>query len=354
MKICFIAPASNYHTQKWCKWFLNIGYKVEVISFTEGNIDGCDVHYINSGVNVRQNDSQKIKYLLQAKKVHDLVKCIKPDIINVHYATSYGTVAALACLPPYYLSVWGSDIYDFPKKSIFHRAMLIFSLKRANYLLSTSKAMAKEASKYTNKHIDITPFGVDCNLFSPNKVHRDINNKLNTKNGNQYVIGTVKALSDKYGIATLLKATALFVKAHPEISIQLRIAGKGPQESQYKALAKKLNIDTLTHWLGFISQDEAAVEWANMDCAIIPSESESESFGVSAVEAQACGTATIITDIPGLMEATTPGKSSLVVKRKCAQELAKAIYKMYIDLDLRNNMARNGREFVLHNYEINK
>ena len=50
-----------------------------------------------------------------------------------------------------------------------------------------------------------------------------------------------------------------------------------------------------------------------MDCAIIPY--ESESFGVSAVEAQACSCPVIISDIPGLMEATNPGVTSLVVLR---------------------------------------
>ena len=45
MKICFIAPANNYHTQKWCHWFRNRGHQIDVISFTEGEIEGCTVHY---------------------------------------------------------------------------------------------------------------------------------------------------------------------------------------------------------------------------------------------------------------------------------------------------------------------
>ncbi len=105
----------------------------------------------------------------------------------------------------------------------------------------------------------------------------------------------------------------------------MRIAGKGPQEESYHKLASELRIDDITYWLGFISQEEAASEWANMDVAIIPSTLESESFGVSAVEAQACGTAVIISDIPGLMEATRPGETSLVVHRNAPNEIASAI-----------------------------
>ena len=350
MKICFIAPANNYHTQKWCNWFKNRGHQIDVISFTEGEIEGCTVHYINSGAGVHGSDTQKLKYLLQAKKVHKIVNEIHPDVINAHYATSYGTVAALAKIPPYHLSVWGSDVYDFPKRSIFHRWMLQFSLNKATYLFSTSKAMAKEAGKYTSKKFEITPFGVDCELFSPDKTRTKVDNIVNTKNGQDYVIGTVKSLSDKYGIATLLCATALLKKNHPEVPVQLRIAGKGPQENEYKALAKELGIDNITHWLGFISQEQAAVEWASMDCGIIPS--ESESFGVSAVESQACCTPVIISDIPGLMEATMPGVTSIVVPRKNPAKLAEAMYEMYDGVAKREQMGKQGREFVCKTYEL--
>ena len=354
MKICFIAPANNYHTKKWCNWFRNRDHQIDVISFTDGVIEGCNVHYINSGAGVRGSDVQKLKYLLQTRKVHDIIKEIKPDVINAHYATSYGTVAALAKLPNYYLSVWGSDVYDFPRKSPFHRMMLQFSLNKASYLLSTSKAMAEEAGKYTTKSFAITPFGVDCKLFAPDKTRTNVYDGFDTKNGRDYVIGTVKSLSDKYGIATILRATALLKEQHPEVPVQLRIAGKGPQENEYKALAKKLGIENITHWLGFISQEQAAVEWASMDCGIIPSESESESFGVSAVEAQACCTPVIISDIPGLMEATIPGKTSAVVPRKNPQELAQVMYGMYVDAKKRHELGEAGRKFVYENYEINR
>ena len=99
----------------------------------------------------------------------------------------------------------------------------------------------------------------------------------------------------------MIKAVAIIKKTRPEIPIKLRIAGKGEKEEEYKQLAVKLGIADVTTWLGFISQEEAAREWANMDVAVIASTLESESFGGSAVEAEACGTAVIISDIPGLM-----------------------------------------------------
>ncbi len=110
-----------------------------------------------------------------------------------------------------------------------------------------------------------------------------------------------------------------------------------------------MGLDDLLTWLGFISQEEVANEWANFDCAIIPS----ESFGVSAVEAQSCGCPVIISDIPRLMEATKPGETSMVIPRGHVDALAEAIVKLYRNPDLRKKMGEAGRAYVRKNYELN-
>lgn len=345
MKICFIAPADNYHTIKWCNWFRGRGHEIHVVSFAYSEIDGVTVHSINSNVDVHGSDFGKLKYLKYAGSVKRIVEQIKPDVINVHYATSYGTVVALSGLKGYVLSVWGSDIYDFPRKSLFHKSMLKFSLSRAKYIFSTSNAMAEETRKYTKKKIEITPFGVDTELFSPNKRNRDLSDV-------DFVVGTVKALTPKYGIEYLLKAVAMIKNDYPQIPIKLRIAGKGSHEKEYKSLAISLEIDDITTWLGFIPQEQAAKEWANMDVAIVPS--ICESFGVSAVEAQACSTPVIISDVPGLMEATSPEQTSMVVPRKDEKALAEAIVNLYENPMMRENMGNEGRRFVGENYELNQ
>ncbi|WP_296117112.1 glycosyltransferase [uncultured Eubacterium sp.] len=345
MRICFLAPASNYHTKKWCKWFTEHGHEVHVVSFINDEINNVDVHFIDTGASADSSDSQKLKYLLKARTVKKVVDEINPDIVNVHYATSYGTVAALSGIKNYVLSVWGMDVYDFPQKSLIHKTMLKFSLYRAKRIFSTSKAMAEETSKYTSKKIEVTPFGVDMDLFNPDKRNR--------QNENEFIVGTVKAITPKYGIDYLLKAVALIKKERPDIPIKLRIAGKGEKLEEYKNLAAQLGIDNLTTWLGFISQEEAAKEWANMDVGVIASTLDSESFGVSAVEAEACETAVIISDIPGLMEATKPCVSSKVIPRCNEYALAHAIIDLFDDENLRKRMGKAGREYVFYNYEVN-
>ena len=66
----------------------------------------------------------------------------RPDILNAHYASGYGTTAALAGAKPLLLSVWGSDVYDFPYQGLLQAMLIRFNLRRATAIASTSRAMA--------------------------------------------------------------------------------------------------------------------------------------------------------------------------------------------------------------------
>lgn len=279
---------------------------------------------------------------------------IEPNFVSVHRAPSYGMIAALSGVKNYALSVWGEDIYVFPQKTILHKLLLKYSLYKAPHLLSTSNAMAIEGSKYTKKSFVITPFGVDMELFSPQKRTRErYSNKerVNTKD-TSFVIGTVKKLDYAYGIDTLLKAVHIVREIRQDIPLQVRIAGTGILEKEYHELANKLGISDITVWLGFLPQEQAAAEWANMDLAVIPS--RRESFGVSAVEAQACGTPVVVSDIDGLKETTSVGKTSVCFCPDDEKDLANKIIALYDDPDRRLEMGYTARQFVSERFEINQ
>lgn len=340
MRILFLAPSSNYHTKKWCGYFVKAGYDVHVVSLTDGEIEGVTVHTLSVKDRANDTDMKKLLYLFSIRKIYQIVKIFKPDYISVHYATSYGLLAALSRIGNYTLSVWGTDIFAFPQKSVLHKIVLQISLKQAKQLMSTSIAMASEAAKYTSKKFEITPFGVDMDLFTPQK---------RSRNDAIFRVGNIKSISEEYGIDYLIKAIYIVSCRRPDIQIELRLAGKGPKEVEYKLLAEELGIASIITWLGFISQEDAAFEWANFDLGVIPS--VRESFGVSAVEAQASGIPVIITDVDGLKEATNPGKTSYVVPVQNEVAIAEAIIYLYDHRDERLSMGNNGRNFVLENFE---
>ena len=347
MKICFVAEANSVHIEKWCRWFLSRGHEVHVISFTPGDIPGAEIHLMDVGLSGEESDAAKLKYLTKGRELRRIIEEIVPDVVNVHYATSYGAVAALAGLRGYALSVWGSDIYDFPKKSALHLAFLKYSLSKADVLFSTSRAMARETRKYSKKPIRVTPFGVDTELFSPEKRTREMYSE-----GREFRIGTVKKLDPKYGIDDLLRAAAIVKERKPDLLLTVDIAGTGTHEEEYHRLAEQLGIADIVCWEGFVDQEKAACIWADLDLAVIPSVLDSESFGVSAVEAEASGVPVLISDVPGLMEATRPGFTSKVVSRQKPEILADAIIDFANDPELCRKLGKNGRKYAVKRYSL--
>lgn len=341
MIICFIGPSNSAHINKWCSYFLKQRYEIHIISFFFNSIEGVHIHHVESGANRESTDTHKIRYLFTSRKIKKIIETIRPDIISVHYATSYGTAVALSGIKDYCLSVWGSDVFEFPNKGFCHKLMLKYSLSKANSLLSTCTSMAIECQKYTRKKINITPFGVDMNCFTPEKRYR--------KNDKKIIIGTVKALSYVYGIEYIIKSAAIVIKRNPSLNIEVRIAGSGENKESLEKLSEDLGISEHIHWLGYISQEEASFEWANMDIAVIPS--LAESFGVSAVEAQASGVPVVISNIPGLMESTSPGVTSIAVETKNDKKIADAIEFLCLNPTIRKKMGKNAREYVLKKYE---
>lgn len=120
MKICFLSDANSIHTKKLCAFFKDRGHEVYVISLNEGVIPNVKVYSFDVSLDKirNKNNLKKLEYLTYRKKVKKLIREINPDIVHAHYATSYGFLGALSNFHPYVLSVWGSDVFDFPRKTI--------------------------------------------------------------------------------------------------------------------------------------------------------------------------------------------------------------------------------------------
>lgn len=341
MKICYLADVNNYHTKKWCNYFLEQGHEVMVISLSEGYIDGCKTYSFKFSKVKELKTIQKLKYLFVVQKIRNILQKEKPDILHSHYASSYGLLGTLSGYHPHFISLWGSDVYIFPKKSLVHKYIIKKALNKKNIILSTSYCMAREASIYTKNPITITPFGVDINLFTPISYE---------ENKNNFIIGINKSLEKIYGIDVLLKAFSIFIKRNKGINAELKIAGKGSQLENLISLTRKLGIENNVEFCGFLSESEMVKFIQNLDLAVFPS--YSESFGVSAIEAQACGIPVIASNIEGFRESTNPQKSSYLFEKGNEQDLFKLIDMLYKNRKLRKEMGSKGRKFVEENFNI--
>lgn len=343
-KICYLADASSTHTKKFCDYFSKHGYEIYVISLNEGELDSAIVYSLNHEVKKLKNERtfKKIGYLRSMKTIKQMIKDIKPDIVHAHFASSYGLLGSLVNFKPYIISVWGTDIYEFPKLNVINKHILKYNLKKADIVLSTSKAMAEETSLYTDKDIHITPFGVDVNFFKPieKKYIKD-----------SIVIGTIKTLEDKYGIDYLIKAFKYVKDNFPDKELKLIIGGDGSKKEYLQNLSKELGIDEDVEFIGYVNQSDIVEVFNRFDIAVFPS--LKESFGVAAVEAEACGIPVVATNVGGLPEATKSGKSAILVNSGNTEELGEAIIELIKDEKKRNKMGLAAREFVCKELDVN-
>ncbi len=355
MKIILLANANSIHTQRWAKGLAERGINIFVFSLskTDSNtfkgIDNIELYSFGFSENFTKNNEgslAKLQYLKVLPVLRKKIKSFNPDILHAHYISGYGTLGALSGFHPLIISVWGSDIFEFPQKSFFHKKLIEYNLKRADEILSTSDTMAIETKKYTNKNIKITPFGINLNKFKPMSV-----DSLFDKD--DIVIGTVKALEKTYGVEYLIRAFAVLHKKLNKLPLRLLIVGKGTQEEYLKQLVIDLKIVEQTKFTGKITYDKIP-QYHNM-CTISIYPSINESFGVSVIESSACEKPVIVSNVGGLPEVVENGVTGIVVPPKNSLELSKAIEKLVLDKELRVQMGKAGRDRVqkMYNWENN-
>jgi len=346
-KILILGDANSSHILKWGLGILSKGYTVTIFSLTpysggilmEKGIDVCSSSYAGKG---------KFLYPFAIDELWQLIKEYKPDIIHAHYASSYGLLGTLSGFHPFIISVWGSDVFDFPKISPIHEWILKLNLKKADKICSTSHIMKEEARKYTDKDIAVIPFGVDLNVFKPMQVHHVFKE-------DSIVIGTIKSLEKKYGIGYLIEAFAILHKRIKGYSLKLLIVGKGSLDTILKAKVKDLGIEAETVFTGFIQPVEIPSYQNMLTISVFPSIDSSESFGVAAVEAMACEKPVIVSGVGGLPEVVEDNVTGLVVPPKNAEKLADAIEKLVSEEGLRNKLGMQARQRVekLYNWQDN-
>lgn len=346
MKLLILSDANSIHTKRWVSSLSS--RRIDIVLFSLSNcndsfyVDFENVKVIGFGKDNKDSIFSKFQYLTVVPKLKRIIKETKPDIVHAHYASSYGLLGALSKNKeiPLIISVWGSDVYDFPNITPFGKQIIRYNLRKADHILSTSHVMAKETKKYTDKPIDITPFGVNVDLFSPG-VHED---------SDVFVIGNVKTLRPKYGIDVLIKATDIVIKQNPEKKIRLDIYGEGPQKEELITLSKELGIETKVNFKGFVQNSLLPDVYNSVSVSVSVSVSDSESFGVVAVEAMACGCPVVTSDADGFTEVVKNGETGFIVPKRNPEATAEAIQKFIDNPQLRDLMGKKGRERVLNLY----
>ncbi|MBN1199455.1 MAG: glycosyltransferase [Bacteroidales bacterium] len=346
MRILLLSDVNSVHTRKWAVSLKEAGIDLAIFSLAEPEGGWYQDHSIPLFLAKPHSPVRRCKpfYLFQYLSVKAAIDAFQPELIHAHYASSYGLLGALSGFHPFILSVWGSDVFDFPGISFLHRKVLEFNLSKADKVLSTSKIMAKETAKYINREIEVIPFGTDINLFKPQPVdslfHKD-----------DIVIGAIKALEPIYGLSYLIKAFKRVKENNPQLQLKLLLVGSGHEEKMLKQLVNDLSIQNDVVFTGKIEYSDVP-RYHNM-ISIYVALSTQESFGVSIIEAQATGKPVVVSNIGGLPEVVVDGLTGIVVEPKNPEEAARALESLIHDNHLRETMGKNGRERIVETYNWN-
>jgi glycosyltransferase involved in cell wall biosynthesis len=351
-RILFLSDIDSAHTRKWAISLAERGCIIGIFSIRKSETDwfkefpaihvfdreGFGTERFHAGV------AQKLSYLKLVPFLRKVLRAFQPDLVHAHYATSYGLLGVRSGFHPLIISVWGSDIFEFPRKSILHRLLVFNNLKNADAIFSTSEIMKREVLNYVNRDVAVTPFGVDTTIFQPSKVESLFSE--GTK-----VVGVIKSLEPAYAIDVLIKAFAL-VKEQYSGELKLLICGGGTREAELKTIAAAAEFSSDIIFAGKIPPQEVP-RYHNM-IDIFANISLQESFGVAVVEAMACEKPVVATAVGGLKEVVEENVTGIFVPPADVEKTADAILTLLRDPGKAKRMGKAGRERVLEKYDWNK
>ena len=308
MNICFLADAQSIHTKKWVRFFSMRGHQIDVISFSEDEIEGAHVHSICSRI-----PKSKLKYILNIRRVQKLIHKIHPDILHAHHVTSYGFLGACSHYHPFVITAHGSDILISPEKSFFFKMIVRYSFNKADLITTVAEHMKDriDGLGIDRNRIHVFQYGIDLSELNMLKKKENEDERLH------YVIST-RALRSLYNIEIILRAFPLVLTVHPHV--RLKIVGDGPLRQKLMSLAHQLGLQSKVAFKGMLSHPEVIREL--YDSSVYISMAPSDGCSLSLLEALATGTIPVVSDIPANREWITDGENGFLVPLHDTQSLA--------------------------------
>ena len=347
MQICYVADGASIHTQRWVNYFARKGHDVHLICWKlmPGYNENIHIHLLTRLAPKMWTVSRYPSALFWIFQTRRLIKKIKPEIVDGHFITVYGFLAACSGFHPLVVSTWGSDILVQPKRNPLSKFTTKYALRKADIIICLfSIDVAKE--EITELGIDLNKIrtlllGVDTAEFNPSRRDDKIRRTLGTESSQPIVIST-RTLAPIYNLETLVKAISLVLAEMPQAKFV--IAGTGEHQGYLKELARVQGISNSTKFIGWIPRTELPKYLSSSD--IYVSSSLSDGTSNSLLEAMACELAPIVTDIPANQPWINDGENGFLFPTRDYKTLASKIIYLLNNEEVRKNFGRRSREIV--------
>jgi D-inositol-3-phosphate glycosyltransferase len=198
----------------------------------------------------------------------------------------------------------------------------------------------------------VVPPGVDLSTYKLNGGKKTSRKKLNIRE-DALMLAFVGRIQPHKGPEVLIRAVAEMLKHTPVLRAKLKTvimggaSGNGSQEPErLKALTQFLGVDDVIEFMPPVPRDELSDWYRASDLVCVPS--YSESFGLVALEAQACGTPVVATAVGGLRTAVADGISGSLVDGHDPRAWSAVISRLLLEPERRLLLSMGAVEHASH------
>jgi rhamnosyl/mannosyltransferase len=264
---------------------------------------------------------------------------LAPDVVHLHFPNPMGDLA-------YMLSGYRAPVVMTYHADVIRRASLLRlyrpvlgRLARHARRIIVSSEQYLDSSPFLGSYRDrcvVVPFGIALDGFTLRLGEVDEVQELRRRHGERIVLFL--------GVLRSYKGLEVLARAMTRVTGQLLIAGRGPQRAPLQALARDLGLAERITFLGEVSERERRLLLHACDVFALPSIDRSEAFGISQLEAMACGKPVVASDLPtGIRFVNQDGGTGMLVPPGDPDALAGALNQLLEDDALRAGLGKAAR-----------
>jgi N-acetyl-alpha-D-glucosaminyl L-malate synthase BshA len=284
-----------------------------------------------------------------ASKMVEVTRFHGLDILHAHYAIPHATSAFLAreilksethnsMSIRFVTTLHGTDITLTGLEPSFLPTMK-FSIEKADGVTAVSKFLAdKTNTQYKiDKHIEVIPNFVDIDKFKRENDEKTQCFRKNIAPNDEKVFIHISNFRALKRVQDVIK---IFYEVRKKLEAKLLLVGDGPDRSDCEQLVRELEISEHVRFMG---KQDALVELLSVsDIFMIPS--QSESFGLSALEAMSCGVPVISSSVGGLPELNLHNETGYIAEIGDVDRMAKYAVDLLLDKKKYELFSKNARK----------
>ena len=290
--------------------------------------------------------------LALASKMVEVAEYENLDLLHVHYAIPHATSAFLAKQMikskkdlKIFTTLHGTDITLVGLEPSF-LPLVRFSIEQSDGVTTVSRFLKeKTITNYScEKPIEVIPNFIDSDFYKPNG-NTAFRERI-APNGEKVLVHT----SNFRPVKRVPDTIRILKKVLEDVPAKLILVGDGPDRSECERLCRELD---LCDQVKFLGKQEGLVEILNSaDLFLIPS--QSESFGLAALEAMACGKPVISSSVGGLPELISHNETGFIAEIGDVDRMAKYVVDLLTNDKKYKLFSKNARHRAVNKFDKSK